>query len=433
MKKIKIALLGLGNVGRGVWMILNSNKEEVMKRCGYEVEIAKVLVRNKNKPRPVQLPDKIVTTDFNEILNDDSIKIVVEVMGGMEPAREYMLKCMEKKKHIVTANKMLLATGGDELFQKADEMGIMFQYEASVAGGIPIIKGIDESLTANKIETLYGIVNGTTNYILSKMELEGAAFDEVLKEAQEKGYAEADPTSDIESYDAQYKLSILASLAFGTKIDVANVYREGITKITDVDMKYANEFKMAIKLLAIAKEVDGKVELRVHPTMIPKKHPLANVYDSYNAVFIKGNAVGDLMFYGRGAGDLPTGSAVVSDIISIVRSDVNTENENPVVKNNLWKREIKAMNEVESKYYIRATVLDKPGVLSEITTILGRNNVSLRSVIQKGDEEDGLVTIVLVTHKTVEGEFNAAVEEIKKLNGVNNIDNIIRIEDFKEK
>ncbi len=433
MKKIKIALLGLGNVGRGVWMILNSNKEEVMKRCGYEVEIAKVLVRNKNKPRPVQLPDEIVTTDFNEILNDDSIKIVVEVMGGMEPARDYMLKCMEKKKHIVTANKMLLATGGDELFQKADEMGIMFQYEASVAGGIPIIKGIDESLTANKIETLYGIVNGTTNYILSKMELEGAAFDEVLKEAQEKGYAEADPTSDIESYDAQYKLAILASLAFGTKIDVANVYREGITKITDIDMKYANEFKMGIKLLAIAKEVDGKVELRVHPTMIPKKHPLANVYDSYNAVFIKGNAVGDLMFYGRGAGDLPTGSAVVSDIISIVRSDVNTENENPVVKNNLWKREIKAMNEIESKYYVRATVLDKPGVLSEITTILGNNNVSLRSVIQKGDEEDGLVTIVLITHKTIEGELNKSIEEIKKLSGVNNIDNIIRIEDFKEK
>lgn len=215
------------------------------------------------------------------------------------------------------------------------------------------------------------------------MELEGAAFDEVLKEAQEKGYAEADPTSDIESYDAQYKLAILAALAFGTKIDVANVYREGITKITAVDMKYASEFKMAIKLLAIAKEVDGKVELRVHPTMIPKKHPLANVYDSYNAVFIKGNAVGDLMFYGRGAGDLPTGSAVVSDIVSIVRSNVNSENENPVVKNNLWKREIKAMNEVRSKYYVRATVVDKPGVLSEITTILSNNNVSLRSVIQR--------------------------------------------------
>jgi homoserine dehydrogenase len=296
MKKVKIALLGLGNVGRGVWMILNSNKEEIMKRCGYEVEVAKVLVRDKNKPRGVDIPNELVTTDFNEILEDDTIKIVVEVMGGMEPARDYMLRCMDKKKHIVTANKMLLATGGDELFEKADEKGIMFQYEASVAGGIPIIKGINESLTANKIETLYGIVNGTTNYILSKMELEDADFDDVLKEAQEKGYAEADPTSDIEAYDAQYKLAILASLAFGSKIDVNNVYREGITSVGAVDMKYAKEFKMAIKLLAIAKEVNGKVELRVHPTMIPKKHPLANVYDSYNAVFIKGNAVGDLMF-----------------------------------------------------------------------------------------------------------------------------------------
>jgi homoserine dehydrogenase len=431
MKKVKIALLGLGNVGRGVWMILNSNKEEIMKRCGYEVEVAKVLVRDKNKPRGVDILSELVTTDFDEILNDDSIKIVVEVMGGMEPAREYMIKCMDKKKHIVTANKMLLATGGDELFEKADEKGIMFNYEASVAGGIPIIKGIDESLTANKIETLYGIVNGTTNYILSKMDLEDADFDDVLKEAQEKGYAEADPTSDIESYDAQYKLAILASLAFGSKIDVKNVYREGITKIQSVDMKYAKEFKMAIKLLAIAKEVNGKVELRVHPTMIPKNHPLSNVYDSYNAVFIKGNAVGDLMFYGRGAGDLPTGSAIVSDIVSIVRSNVETENPNPVVKNNLWKREILDMGSIESKFYIRANVLDESGVLGEITAILGKNNVSIRSVIQKGDEEEGQVTIVLVTHKTIEAQINSAIEEIKKLKSVNKIDNIIRIEDFK--
>ncbi|GEA31888.1 homoserine dehydrogenase [Clostridium diolis] len=431
MKKVKIALLGLGNVGRGVWMILNSNKEEIMKRCGYEVEIAKVLVRDKNKPRGIEISDELVTTDFNEILKDSSIKIVVEVMGGMEPAREYMLRCMENKKHIVTANKMLLATGGDELFEKADENGIMFSYEASVAGGIPIIKGIDESLTANKIETLYGIVNGTTNYILSKMELESADFDDVLKEAQEKGYAEADPTSDIEGYDAQYKLAILASLAFGSKIDVKNVYREGITKIEAVDMKYAKEFKMGIKLLAIAKETNGKVELRVHPTMIPKKHPLSNVYDSYNAVFIRGNAVGDLMFYGRGAGDLPTGSAVVSDIVSIVRNNVETENPNPVVKNNLWEREILDMGSVESKFYIRATVLDESGVLGEITAILGKHNVSIRSVIQKGDEEDGQVTIVLVTHRTSEAQIDGAVEEITSLKSVYKIDNIIRIEDFK--
>ena len=431
MKKVKIALLGLGNVGRGVWMILNSNKEEIMKRCGYEVEVAKVLVRDKNKPRGVEIPNELVTTDFNDILNDDSIKIVIEVMGGIEPARDYMIKCMDKKKHIVTANKMLLATGGDELFEKADEKGIMFNYEASVAGGIPIIKGIDESLTANKIETLYGIVNGTTNYILGKMELEDADFDDVLKEAQEKGYAEADPTSDIEGFDAQYKLAILASLAFGSKIDVKNVYREGITKIEAVDMKYAKEFKMGIKLLAIAKEIDGKIELRVHPTMIPKKHPLANVYDSYNAVFIKGNAVGDVMFYGRGAGDLPTGSAIVSDIVSIVRSNVDTENPNPVVKNNLWEREILDMGDVQSKFYIRATVLDESGVLGEITAILGRHNVSLRSVIQKGDEEDGQVTIVLVTHRTNEAQINSAIKEITDLKSVDKIDNIIRIEDFK--
>lgn len=431
MKTVKIALLGLGNVGRGVWMILNSNKEEIMKRSGYKVEIAKVLVRNKNKVRDVEVPDDLVTTDFNEILNDDSIKIVVEVMGGIEPAREYMLKAMDKNKHIVTANKMLLATGGDELFKKADEKGVMFHYEASVAGGIPIIKGIDESLTANKIEQLYGIVNGTTNYILSKMELEGADFDDVLKEAQEKGYAEADPTSDIEAFDAQYKLAILASLAFGTKVDVENVYREGITKIEAVDMKYAKEFKMGIKLLAIAKEVDGKVELRVHPTMLSKNHPLSNVYDSFNAVFIKGNAVGELMFYGRGAGDLPTGSAVVGDIVSIVRSGVDTENSNPVVKNNLWKREIQDIGDVESKFYIRATVLDESGVLGEITAILGNHNVSLRSVIQKGDEEDGQVTIVLVTHRTKESEIDNAIKEISNLKSVYNIDNMIRIEDFK--
>lgn len=291
MKKVRIALMGLGNVGAGVWTILNSNKKEIMKRSGYEVEVAKILVRDRNKQRDVEVPDEIVTTDFNDILEDDSIKIVVEVMGGINPAREYMLKCMDRKKQIVTANKMLLATGGDELFEKADSKGVMFNYEASVAGGIPIINGIDESLTANKIEELYGIVNGTTNYILTKMQLEKLDFDVALKQAQDMGYAEADPTSDIEGFDAQYKLAILSSLAFGTKINVDNVYREGITKIKSIDIRYAKKFNMVIKLLAIAKENEGKLELKVHPTMIPESHPLANVYDSFNAIFIKGNAV----------------------------------------------------------------------------------------------------------------------------------------------
>ena len=344
MKKVKIALLGLGNVGRGVWNILQMNGEEIMKRSGCQVEVAKILVRDPSKARAVKVPEELITTDFDEILNDDSIKIIVEVMGGIEPAKEFILKSLGKKKHIVTANKMLLATYGDELFKKADEEEVMLNYEASVAGGIPIIQAINESLTANKIENLYGIINGTTNFILSKMELEGSDFDDVLKEAQEKGYAEADPTSDIEGFDAQYKLAILSSLAFGTKVKIDDVYREGITKITSKDIRYAKDFGLVIKLLAIAKEIDGKLQLRVHPTMIPDTHPLANVHDSFNAVFIKGNAVDDLMFYGRGAGDLPTGSAVVADIVSILRSDVDTENRLPVEKNNLWHKEIGEIN-----------------------------------------------------------------------------------------
>lgn len=431
MKKVKIALLGLGNVGCGVWTILKDNEEEIAKRSGCKVEIAKILVRDRNRARGVEVPEEIITTDFNDILNDDSIKIVVEVMGGIEPAREYMLKCMGKKKQIVTANKMLLATGGDELFHKADEEGVMFNYEASVAGGIPIIQAINESLTGNKIEQLYGIVNGTTNFILSKMELEGSKFDDVLKEAQEKGYAEADPTSDIEGFDAQYKLAILASLAFGTKVAVEKVYREGITKITDLDMEYAKTFGMVIKLLAIVKDTDGKLELRVHPTMIPETHPLANVYDSFNAVFIKGNAVGDLMFYGRGAGSLPTGSAVVADIVSIVRSNIDFNNPIPVVKNNLWNKEFMDVSKVKSKYYIRLTVVDRPGVLGDITAILGKQNVSLRSVIQKGEiKNEEKVDLVLVTHTTQEDNINKSLEEISKLDAVQGVANLIRIEDF---
>lgn len=431
MKKVKIALLGLGNVGRGVWNILQMNGEEIMKRSGCQVEVAKILVRDSSKARAVKVPEELITTDFDEILNDDSIKIIVEVMGGIEPAKEFILKSLSKKKHIVTANKMLLATYGDDLFKKADEEEVMLNYEASVAGGIPIIQAINESLTANKIENLYGIINGTTNFILSKMELEGSDFDDVLKEAQEKGYAEADPTSDIEGFDAQYKLAILSSLAFGTKVKIDDVYREGITKITSKDIRYAKDFGLVIKLLAIAKEIDGKLQLRVHPTMIPDTHPLANVHDSFNAVFIKGNAVDDLMFYGRGAGDLPTGSAVVADIVSILRSDVDTENRLPVEKNNLWHKEIGEINDITSRYYIRTTVTDRPGVLGEITAIFGRHGVSLRSVIQRGriknEEEVGLV---LVTHYTKEEQLQGAINEVKDMESVKEINNMIRIEDF---
>ncbi|MDF2675190.1 MAG: homoserine dehydrogenase, partial [Clostridiales bacterium] len=338
MKKVKIALLGLGNVGQGVWKILSQNKNEILMNCGYEIEISRILVRDMNKPRGVRVPKEILTTNVEDILNDEEIKIIVELMGGAEPAREYMLRAMKCKKHVVTANKLVLATQGEELFKTAEGEGILFYYEASVGGGIPIIREINESLTANKIEKLVGIINGTTNYILTKMTQEGMGFDEALKEAQAKGYAEADPTSDIEGYDAAYKLAIMASLSFGTKVDLESIYREGIGGIEAIDIEYANKFGYAIKLLAVGKEVDNRLELRVHPTMVPKNHPIANVNDSFNAIFIKGNAVGDLMLYGRGAGDLPTGSAVVGDIISILRNNVDLSTLTAMKKNKTPKK-----------------------------------------------------------------------------------------------
>lgn len=431
MKKIKIALLGLGNVGTGVWKIFQQNKDEIVKRSGYDVEISKILVKNINKSRGVNVPQDILTTNFKDILDDDEIKIVVELMGGIEPAETYILKSIKNKKHIVTANKMLLATKGDEIFEAADKYGVMLRYEASVAGGIPIINGINESLTANKIEKLYGIVNGTTNYILSKMDLEHVDFKKALKEAQVKGYAEADPTSDIDGFDSQYKLAILASLAFGTKVDVTNVYREGITTINSLDIEYARELGYKIKLLAIVKDNGGKLELRVHPTMIPEEHPLATVYDSFNAIFLTGNAVGDLMFYGRGAGDLPTGSAVVSDIIAILKEDVEKESKIPAVKNNLWTKKFLAMSEVECRYYIRATVIDEPGVLGDITKVFGNNEVSLRSVIQRGKRHEGqYVTLVFETHLTKETHIIDSIDSLYELKSVNKIDNLIRIEEF---
>lgn len=429
MKNIKIALLGLGNVGTGVWKIFNTNKEEIVKRSGYNIEISKILVKNIEKEREVDVKKEMLTTDFNDILRDEDIKIVVEVMGGMENAKEYILSAMKRKKHIVTANKMLLALEGDILYKTADEEGVGLNYEASVAGGIPIIGGINDGLTANKIESLYGIINGTTNYILSKMQFEGKSFEEALNEATEKGYAEADPTSDIEGYDAQYKLAILAALSFGTKINVENVYREGISNIGKDDIECADQFGYVIKLLGIIKEVNDELELRVHPTMISKRHPLANVNDSFNAIFVKGNAVGDLMFYGKGAGDLPTGSAVVGDIISIVRNNIIFDGEGHVTKNNLWVRKIREFKDIESKYYITISVEDRIGVLGAVTTVFGKCNVSVKFIAQR-EVKDNFIKLVLTTHDTKEKNINNAIKELKELERICTIHNVIRIEEF---
>lgn len=427
MKVIKIGLLGLGNVGKGVWNILQINKDIIKRRSGYNIEIKKVLVKDINKKRDLKIPEDLITTDVDEILEDPSIDIVVEVIGGVEPSFDYMVKAMKSGKHVVTANKMVLAMKGRELSQIAKQNGVLFYYEASVGGGIPVIHGLTESLTANKINEVIGIINGTTNYILTKMTLDGLSFEEALKEAQQKGYAEADPTSDIEAFDAVYKLCILTSLGFDSFVDVESVYREGITNIDPIDIKYAEEFGYVIKLLAIIKEEFGELELRVHPTMVPAVHPLANVNDSFNAIFIKGNAVGDLMLYGRGAGELPTGSAVVGDIISVIRNKEREENH--FVQCDKTSKNIKNMSGVKSEYYIRIIVGDKPGVLGEITTILGENNVSLLSVIQKGKRQEH-ASLVFVTHRTNEGDVQKAIEKISGLSDVLKVDNIIRIENL---
>ena len=421
---MNIAILGMGNIGQGVVKILLENKNEITKRCGEEIVLKKVLVKNLNKKRDVQLEDGVLTDNFNDILQDDSIKIVIELIGGLEPAKAYMLKSMKAKKHVVTANKMVVAEEGDDLFNESEACNVLFHYEASVCGGIPIINGINTSLTANKIKSIFGIINGTTNYILTKMTEEECSFENALKEAQDLGFAEADPTSDVEGYDAMYKLNILSRIAFGTPSK--DIYREGITKIKPIDIKYAKELGYIIKMLAIAREQDGNLELRVHPTMIPFNHPLANVNDSFNAILLNGNAVGDLMFYGRGAGDLPTGSAVISDIISIM-NNMNSKliNQNTIVDRNLSLRNI---DDVECEYYIRIMVKDQYGVLANICTIFAKNKVSILSVIQKADRKDNNVNLVFITHKAKESSIRKSLMEIEESDEINSVRNVIRIE-----
>ncbi|NLJ78786.1 MAG: homoserine dehydrogenase [Tissierellia bacterium] len=423
MEKVKIGLLGMGTVGSGVWKILKTNRDEIIRNCGYEIEVSKILVKDLGKQRDVDAPDELYTDDFEDILSDDGIDIVVEVMGGIEPAREYILKSMDAGKHVVSANKALIADHGKEIFKKSKSKGVMFLYEASVAGGIPVLSSIRESLAGNRVEEVMGIVNGTTNYILTKMAKEGVDFESVLKEAQDKGYAELDPTADVEGYDAAHKLTILGILSFGTDIELSSVYREGITNIQPIDIEYAKELGYAIKLLAIGKDRGGDIEMRVHPTFIPLEHPLASVGDVFNAVFLKGNAVGDLMFYGRGAGDMPTGSAVVGDIIDIVKNRNNIY----YISNSRDEKLVKPMEETVCKYYIRIMVKDKPGVLGKIASKFGKNNVSLSSVIQKG-RKTPTVSLVFITHNSREGNIQEAMEDILSIEEVVEIANLIRVE-----
>lgn len=422
MQKIQIGFLGFGNIGNGVYKILQKHRNEIADKEDYQINIKKILVRDINKKRPVETDRSILTNNPDDILNDPEISIVAEFMGGENPALSYLLKALNNGKSVVTANKEVIARHWEKLDQAASASGAGLYYEASVCGGIPVIKAIQESLQANRIERIMGIINGTTNYILTKMSENNENFSDALKKAQELGYAEPDPTADVEGFDAAFKLSILSTLCFHKRVHLERILREGITNITLEDISYGKELGYALKLLAIAKDNEGKVEVRVHPTFIPQNHPLSSVRSSFNAVYLKGDCVGDMMFYGRGAGDLPTGSAIVSDILTACKKEHRYmkfgEKTINAVYNDDW----------QTKYYIRLTVKDQPGVLGEIAGYFGKHGVSIASVIQKG-YGNTTAPLIFVTHEASEKSIQQAIAEIRKNPCVISVDNLIRVEE----
>ena len=433
MKKITIGIIGFGTVGTGVIKILRNNKALINNRLGTPIEIKKIVDLDIKSDRGVRLRKGLLSKDVKDIINDPSIDVIVELIGGVQTARSILLDAIKQGKHIVTANKALLASHGLELLNAAHKGGVDIGFEGSVAGGIPIIGALKEGLTGNRISCILGILNGTANYILTKMTDEGGKFSDILQEAKKQGYAESDPTLDVEGLDTTHKLSILRSIAYGTVNSFEDIYTEGISHIEPIDIEFARELGYRIKLLAIAREVDSQVEARVHPTLIPHDHLLSKVDGTYNAIFIDGNAVGPSMFYGKGAGMMPAASAVVSDIIDISRNIISGISQRiPLFsyqKNHLKKIAIKNIQEVETRYYLRFTVFDRPGVLSKISGILGKHKISIHSVIQKGRRTKGTVSIFLLTHQAREASIRKALHEIDRLSVAQEKTMLIRIED----
>lgn len=420
----KIALLGMGTVGGGVYEIIERQKEEMPFKIGAALEVVKVLVRNKAKYAD-RIPAEKLTDVWEDVIGDDSIDIVVEVMGGIEPARTYIKAALEKGKHVVTANKDLMAMHGHELLELAGEHHCDLLFEAAVAGGIPIIRPLKQCLAGNNITEIMGIINGTTNFILTKMKEDGMDFGEALQLATDLGYAEADPTADIEGYDAGRKLAIMASIAFHTSVTFDDVFTEGITKITAKDMRYAKEMGCSIKLLGIAKNTETGIEVKVHPTMIPENHPLAAVNDSFNAVFVHGDAVDDAMFYGRGAGALPTGSAVVGDIMDVARNMLFHCNGR--IGCSCYKNlPIKQIGDTTSRYYIRMRLEDRAGTLAAMAGVFAENDASIAILLQKETIEND-AEIVVVTHDVAEKKFMDAIKEFSSMEMVKEISSIIRV------
>lgn len=426
MGPINLGLLGLGTVGSGVVQLLEQNKALITQKLGQPLNIKRILVRDLKRPRQKDVPPALLTTGVETILNDPEISIIVEVMGGTGAAREYILQALRRGKSVVTANKDLLALHGKELFDAAETHGADLLFEASVGGGIPIIRPLKECLAGNRIRQVMGIVNGTTNYILTKMSREGRDFADVLQEAQSLGYAEADPTADIAGDDAARKMAILASIAFSTRITYPEVYREGISNLSSHDINYARDMGYAIKLLGIAREDEEGIEVRVHPALVPLHHPLAAVGDVFNAIFVEGDAVGETMFYGRGAGSLPTASAVVGDIIEAARN-LQHHDRGRISCTCFYDKPLKPMGAIITKYYLRLVVVDRPGVLAAIAGIFGEQEVSLASVIQERMLGD-LAELVLITHRVREKNVREALGILGNLPVVKEIASVIRVE-----
>jgi homoserine dehydrogenase len=420
LKPINVGLLGIGTVGGGTFTVLQRNADEIARRAGRPIRITVVADKNLELAKKVTGGKCRLTDDAFSVVSDPEVDIVIELIGGCGVAKELVLKAIANGKHVVTANKALLATHGNEIFKAAQDKGVMVAFEAAVAGGIPIIKALREGLTANRIEWIAGIINGTTNFILSEMRDKGLSFDTVLKEAQRLGYAEADPTFDIEGVDAAHKITILSALAFGIPMQFDRAYIEGISKLDAIDIKYAEQLGYRIKLLGITKRTPEGVELRVHPTLIPARRLIANVEGAMNAVVVQGDAVGATLYYGKGAGAEPTASAVIADLVDVTRMHTaDPEHRVPHLAfqpNAMADLKILPMDEVQTSYYLRLRVQDKPGVLADITRILADEQISIDAVIQKepGEGEDQ-ADLIMLTHLTREKRINAAIKKIEAL------------------
>lgn len=432
--EIGVGLVGFGTVGKGVARVLIDNADVIARRVGVPIRLKRIVDLDITSDRGIALPPGVLSTDWNVALDDPEIDIVVELIGGYDAAKRLIMAAIQRGKHVVTANKALLAVHGEDIFQAVRQARVDLQFEASVGGGIPVLRALTMGLAANRVSSIVGILNGTSNYILTLMTQENEEFAHALRQAQQEGYAEADPTFDIEGIDSAHKLAIMVNLAYGTPVNMKDVFTEGITRLTPLDIAFASEFGMTVKLLGIAKSIGDELEVRVHPTMIPQGSPLAKVDGVYNAIHLVGDAVGDIMLYGQGAGSMATASAVVSDVIDVARNIPFRAFPRVPPTSYQWERRspirVRSIEELASRYYLRFMVQDSPGVLSKISGILGTHGISIASVIQKGRKQGQMVPVVIMTHRASERSIREALKETEALSpAVTESVTFIRVED----